>query len=101
MIAAMDARSWDANYAGDPPWEIGRPQPVIVELGESGVLTGQVLDVGCGTGENTILIAAQGTDVLGIDLSPLAIETARTKAAERGSSARFAVGDALALRDAW
>jgi SAM-dependent methyltransferase len=111
--------SWDAAYAEStpPPWDVGQPQPAFVRLAEQGLLTGQVLDVGCGTGEQTLLAASSGADALGVDISPLALEQARGKAAARGipaatggqigsaatggqiGSARFEVGDALSLAD--
>jgi len=93
--------SWDDSYAGSTPapWDIGRPQPGFVRLAERGLLTGEVLDAGCGTGEQTLLAASFGADALGVDVSPLAIERARGKAAARGIKAGFAVADALRLED--
>jgi cyclopropane fatty-acyl-phospholipid synthase-like methyltransferase len=93
--------SWDASYAGSdpPPWDIGQPQSAFARLAEQGLLTGQLLDAGCGTGEHTLLAASSGADALGVDLSPLAIERARRKAATRGIKARFEVADALGLGD--
>jgi SAM-dependent methyltransferase len=78
--------SWDDSYAGrvPAPWDIGRPQPAFVRLARQGLLTGQLLDAGCGTGEQTLLAASSGADALGVDVSPLAIERARGKAAARG-----------------
>jgi cyclopropane fatty-acyl-phospholipid synthase-like methyltransferase len=96
----MTASSWDESYIGDTPapWDIGRPQPAFVRLAEQGLLSGRVLDVGCGTGEQVLLAAAHGaSEAVGIDISPRAIGKAREKAAERGISARFEVGDALNL----
>ncbi len=96
----MTASSWDESYAGEwpAPWDIGRPQPTFVRLAEQGLLSGRVLDAGCGTGEQVLLAAAHGaSEAVGIDISPLAIGMAREKAAERGISARFEVGDALNL----
>src|SRR6202034_1740602 len=62
-------------------------------------LTGRLLDAGCGTGENTLLAAASGADAVGADVSPLAINRARGKAAARGIKARFEVADALRLAE--
>ncbi len=96
----MTTHSWDDSYASETPapWDIGRPQPTFVRLAGRGMLSGHVLDVGCGTGEHVLLAATRGaTEVLGIDLSPRAIARARAKAAERGLSASFLVGDALNL----
>ena len=81
-----------------PPWVIGEPQPAIVELERAGRIRGKVLDVGCGTGEHTILLTRLGYDVLGIDFAPEAIEQARRNAEEKGVGARFEVADAMNLR---
>ena len=92
--------SWDAVYAQDaapPPWDIGRPQPAFVRLADRGLLSGRLLDSGCGTGENVLLAASRGAEVTGVDISPRAIARAREKAAERGLAARFEVADALRL----
>jgi cyclopropane fatty-acyl-phospholipid synthase-like methyltransferase len=91
--------TWDDAYTAEapPPWDIGRPQPAIVRLAESGLLTGRVLDVGCGTGEHALLAASAGASATGVDLSPTAIAQARAKAIERGLDVRFEVGDALNL----
>jgi SAM-dependent methyltransferase len=78
--------SWDDAYAGSvpPAWDLGQPQPAFVRLAEQGLLTGTVLDAGCGTGEQTLLAASHGANALGVDVSPLALEIARGKAAARG-----------------
>ena len=92
--------SWDAVYAPDaapPPWDIGRPQPAFVRLADRGLLSGHLLDSGCGTGENVLLAAARGAEATGVDISPQAVARARDKAAERGLTARFEVADALRL----
>jgi cyclopropane fatty-acyl-phospholipid synthase-like methyltransferase len=90
---------WDEAYAASAPapWDIGRPQPAFVRLADAGLLRGRLLDAGCGTGENTLLAAERGADAVGVDFSPLAIERARGKAAERGIRARFEVADVLGL----
>ena len=80
-----------------PPWVIGEPQPAIVELERAGLISGRVLDIGCGTGEHTILLAKAGYDVVGVDGAPTAVEHARRNAAAHGVEARFEVADALTL----
>jgi len=86
---------FDAFYAVSPPWDIGRPQPAFVELAHE--LRGRVLDVGCGTGEHTLMAAGLGLQAVGLDSSPTAIAIAENKARDRGVTARFVVGDALEL----
>jgi cyclopropane fatty-acyl-phospholipid synthase-like methyltransferase len=97
----MTTPSWDASYTASKPapWDIGRPQPAFVRLAERGLLSGQLLDSGCGTGEQTLLAASHGADAIGVDVSVHAIELAQAKAAERGLTARFEVADALRLGD--
>lgn len=84
---------FDTAYEGRPPWDLGRPQPAVVELAPE--IVGSVLDLGCGTGEHALYLAERGHEVLGIDLAPRAIEIARAKARERNLGARFLVWDAL------
>jgi ubiquinone/menaquinone biosynthesis C-methylase UbiE len=84
-------------YRGVPPWDIGRPQGEFVKLAEEGKVKGDVIDVGCGTGENAIMFASTGHKVLGVDSSPLAIEKAKAKARERKSPAEFIVAEAMDL----
>jgi SAM-dependent methyltransferase len=86
------------QYEGDAPapWDIGKPQPAMVEATEDGWIHGRVLDVGCGTGENALYFAERGCSVLGVDVVPAAVEQARAKAADRGLDAVFFVADLTA-----
>lgn len=94
-----DHLDFDDSYRGTPPWDIGRPQPVFVRLVDAGAVRGRVLDVGCGTGEHVLMVAARGMDATGVDSAPRAIAAAQRKAAERGVAARFLVWDALRLAE--
>ncbi|MFG1792828.1 class I SAM-dependent methyltransferase [Nocardia sp. NPDC049149] len=98
----LPADFWNTVYDNDTaPWVIGGPQPAIVALELDGWIRGRVLDPGCGAGEHTILLTKLGYDVLGIDLSPSAVQYAtRNAAAQDVSSARFEVADAIALGSA-
>jgi ubiquinone/menaquinone biosynthesis C-methylase UbiE len=90
--------TFDEAYEATPPWEIGRPQPALMELFDAGEVTGSVLDVGCGTGELAMLAASRGLPSVGVDSSPRAIAIARQRAAARAiAGASFEVGDALDL----
>jgi len=94
--------AWDTAYSegGQPTWDIGRPQPAVVRLLDEGAFGGPgaaILDVGCGTGEHALLLAARGHPVVGLDVAWEAIERARAKAVERAITPPpvFVVGDAL------
>jgi methyl halide transferase len=81
-------RDWDEHYAtSETPWDTGEPAPTLVELLEVGRLPlGRALDIGCGTGTNARYLASQGYDVVGVDVSGLAIERAVTAADPAGGS---------------
>jgi SAM-dependent methyltransferase len=93
----MEQQLFEQMYQGQAPWDTGRPQPDVVKLAESGKIRGSVLDVGCGTGEHVLYLAARGQECWGIDFVPVAIERAKAKAAQRGINAKFLVGNALEL----
>ena len=94
----MTGLPWDASYRDGPaPWDIGRPQPVVVRLASAGRFTGAVLDAGCGTGENALHLASHGLSVLGFDVAETALTLARTKAAARGLDVEFVAADAFRL----
>ena len=95
MTAIPNRETFESIYAGQAPWDIGRPQKVFVDTADK--IRGSVLDAGCGTGENALFSAGRGCDVTGIDFLELPIEHAKRKAAERGLKATFLVKDALTL----
>jgi SAM-dependent methyltransferase len=78
----VTTRDWNSDYeSGFLPWDTGTPDESLVALVRAGVVTpGRTLEVGCGTGTNARWLAEQGFTVLGVDVAPLAIETARSKA---------------------
>jgi SAM-dependent methyltransferase len=79
------------------PWDLNGPTPFVRELEERGLIRGDVLDAGCGTGENALYLAACNYRVIALDGAPSAIEKARAKAVARGIEADFRVADAREL----
>jgi len=93
----MPRPDWDDRYlSGDTPWDSGQPNDHLVEFARS--LPGarkRAIDVGCGTGTNALWLARQGFAVLGVDISSIAIDKARAKAADAGLDCRFQTLDFL------
>lgn len=87
--------TWDDAYRGQPPWDIGRPQRVVIDLHMAGRVGASVLDVGCGTGENALFLAEHGHEAWGIDVSNVAIERAMVKSHARRLPVVFLAADAL------
>jgi len=87
------------NYQENAPWNIGKPQPALVQLFDNYPLSGPVLDAGCGAGDLAISIANRRHKTLGIDLSENAVEIAKGKVPtlkpEVQTLLDFRVGDAL------
>ena len=53
-----------------------------------------VLDLGCGTGSLSVLLAEQGHEVTGVDVSPRMLEQALVKAENHKVNVPFLLGDA-------
>src|ERR1700738_3883326 len=99
---------FDRLYRGEPtfdgaprptgiPWDGGQAQPRLMELEALGGVTGEVLDIGCGLGDNAIYLASRGHSVTGLDGSPAAIDEARRAATAAGVTVTFDVADATDL----
>ena len=97
MPSVPDRSHFEQAYAGNAPWDIGKPQKPFVD--KASQIKGAILDCGCGTGENALFFAGKGCTVTGIDFLDKPIEQAKHKAAERKVSATFLVKDALTLKD--
>ena len=92
---------WNDRYRdGNLPWDTGRPSSELQRVvSRNSIQPCRALDIGCGTGTNSVWLAQQGFEVTGIDLAPLAVERAEKRADAAGVKARFVVADVLQLPD--
>ncbi|HWV49902.1 MAG TPA: class I SAM-dependent methyltransferase [Microbacterium sp.] len=81
-----DARLYDLLFPADEA-------AVDFYRAEADGAGGRVLELGCGTGNKLIPIAADGHPSVGLDLSPEMLAEARRKADERGVSVDWHQGD--------
>ncbi len=89
---------WDSAYeSGDyrKHWDSSHPSPELA--GYISAMHPQdgkdFLDIGCGSGEDTIFAAQYFENSVGIDISSKAIELATNKALEKRSNAKFVQAD--------
>lgn len=89
---------FDLQYRfSKPPWDSGITPPEVSALIESSNIKGRALDLGCGTGTNSIYLAQHGLIVVGVDFSSKAITTARDKARRAGVTVEFHSADVTRL----
>jgi SAM-dependent methyltransferase len=97
MTNVPKRQDFETAYAGQAPWDIGRPQKPFLDVADK--ISGSILDAGCGTGDTALFFAGRGHPVTGVDFLDVPIERAKRKTADRGLSVNFLVKDALTLKD--
>jgi cyclopropane fatty-acyl-phospholipid synthase-like methyltransferase len=80
-----------------PALDVGRPQRAVYELEIAGQIGREVLDVGCGVGEQALFLAARGHVVCGVDPSEVAIALAQKQARRRQLPVVFVAGEVEAV----
>ena len=90
----IEKRYKNRYKSGDTPWDAGRPDFNLIEtVTENNILSCKALDVGCGTGDNTIWLAQNRFQVIGTDVSDIAIEKAKEKASKANVKCDFILAD--------
>lgn len=98
----MNRRHWDEAYIDgsfQDMWDLPYPsQELVAFVATANFPKGTVgLDVGCGAGRETIFLAQQGWNVIGVDLSAEALRIATVRAKESGVQVDWRHGNVLDL----
>jgi len=96
-----ERNDWNDRYReGDLPWDTGRPSSELQRvLSRNTIRPCRALELGCGTGTNTVWLAQQGFEATGVDVAPLALERAEKRAHAAGVNVHFVLADVLDLPD--
>lgn len=92
-----DKNRWDERYSSGDYQPRVEASP-LVELAIHYVTPGPALVLACGAGRNALRLAEAGFDVHAIDVSPVAVDMARSQANERGLRVAWQVGDLNTMR---
>jgi SAM-dependent methyltransferase len=96
-MGEADRRRWDERYETKGPPAVGAVAPpnVLARYADAFPTAGTALDLACGQGVGAVWLALRGLEVLGWDISPVAVRQARELAQRRGvgDRCRFDVVD--------
>ncbi len=106
--AQLQRMDFDALYRGEspgegippmtsPPWDTKAPKENVIAWQADGWVHGDVLDIGCGLGDNAVYLAKNGHQVTGLDISATALIAAERRANDAGVKVKFAVADSTKL----
>jgi len=93
-MSDADRLRWDAQYADSGPAHVGVPT-VFAQHADEFPMAGRALDIACGQGGTAVWLARRGMQVLGVDISPVAISHAYQLAARNqvDDRCRFSIAD--------
>ncbi|MEM0896868.1 MAG: methyltransferase domain-containing protein, partial [Verrucomicrobiota bacterium] len=89
----MERIDWNDQYRkNETPWDKGAAAPPLLEYLERNSVSGRILVPGCGRGHDVRALAAVGSaDVIGLDISRIAVEGAERFPRTNGE--RYILGD--------
>jgi SAM-dependent methyltransferase len=88
----LSAAAWEKKYRERKDrWDLGCPAPPLINLlaSEQAPKAGRLAVLGCGSGQDAMLFASAGFDVVGFDIAPTAVERAQGTAKARNLNVRF------------
>ncbi len=92
----VEDRFKERYKSGDTPWDAGRADFNLIEVvTQKPVAACKALDIGSGTGDNSIWLAQNGFDVIGTDTSEIALRKAKEKASKANVECNFVLADFL------
>lgn len=95
--------TWEDFYHNTPldkiPWNRTQADFFDELLTAAKLGSGRALDLGCGVGRKSIALAKHGFEVTGIDISPSAINHAKSNAKTENCDITFITGDASRLSE--
>ncbi|MGC1401486.1 MAG: class I SAM-dependent methyltransferase [Thermodesulfobacteriota bacterium] len=94
MDASKQEQYKERYKANFTPWDIGRPDFNLVEMvNKRPIEKGKALDVGCGSGHNSIWLAQNEFTVTGVDVSEIALQKAKENASSENIKCTFLLLD--------
>lgn len=89
-MSESDRLHWDPRHtiAGTPDPEELAPPAVFAQVEELFPTRGRAFELACGRGRHAVWLAGRGMTYLGVDVSPVAIELARSLAEDHGLAER-------------
>jgi methyl halide transferase len=100
----LTAEAWEQRYQeSQDAWDLGYPTPPLVNLLSSAQAPkpGRIAVLGCGSGQDALLFAAAGFDVVGFDFAASPIERAIANAKTQDLPAQFLQRDIFELEPAF
>lgn len=95
----IEERYRKSYKAGETPWDIGKPDFNLIQtVTTMAIKPCKALEIGCGTGDNSIWLSQESFEVVGIDVSEIAIQKATEKASKANVECTFLRIDFLTNR---
>ncbi len=96
MTHIINWLKYNFSYFGSPPWDTHVSPPELIQFIRVHP-PGKALDLGCGSGTNSLTLAMAGWDVCGVDFSLIAVLSARNKVHNLKDKVKIRLGNVTNL----